>query len=226
MADGPLGDRVVGGEVPDGPVGPHIDEEGVDLDDLARPFGLEAFGEARGVALAGGEAAAAGAGVAAQAGHGDDAASVHELAQDASDGGDRDGDAFAAQHGRELALAPHRIVGAQVLDRFDQTWRPPGLAAMVWRAALGEGGFLPAVERSPADPDGAGRLPGTEPVGHGAAPASYGVTPSLRFDIWGLRSEKARRRPSVSDNLTRQATNLHGGLLTLTFATSAWETPA
>jgi hypothetical protein len=37
-----------------------------------------------------------------------------------------------------------------------------------------------------------------------------GVAASRRFDIWGLRREKTRRRPAVSDNMSGQANNLDG----------------
>jgi hypothetical protein len=37
------------------------------------------------------------------------------------------------------------------------------------------------------------------------APACGGVASSHRFDIWGLRREKPRRRPAVSDNMRGQA---------------------
>ena len=49
--DGPFGDRVAGGEVLDGVAGGEVDEDGVDLDDLSRPFRLEALGQAFGIAL-------------------------------------------------------------------------------------------------------------------------------------------------------------------------------
>jgi hypothetical protein len=50
-ADGPFGDRVIGGEVFDRRVGPHVDEERVDLNELAGAPGLAAFGQAAGVTL-------------------------------------------------------------------------------------------------------------------------------------------------------------------------------
>src|SRR5829696_6261242 len=50
--DGPLRDRVVSREVLDGLVGSDVDEEGVDLDEFARPDRLHALGQALGVALA------------------------------------------------------------------------------------------------------------------------------------------------------------------------------
>ena len=51
-ADGPLRHRVVSREVLDGLVGSDVDEEGVDLDEFARPDRLHALGQALGVALA------------------------------------------------------------------------------------------------------------------------------------------------------------------------------
>ncbi len=50
--DGPLRHRVVSREVLDGLVGSGVDEEGVDLDEFARPDRLPALGQALGVALA------------------------------------------------------------------------------------------------------------------------------------------------------------------------------
>ena len=185
----------------DGLVGSYIDEEGVDLDHLAGLGGPQPLGETLGVALQGSAAGASGVRVAAQRGDRGDDTPVHELAQDAAGHRDRDDAALAAQQGSDLALAPHRVVGAQVLHGLGERGRPGGLAAMVWCPALGLGVLLPAVEGGAADTDGAGRLPGREAVGHGTAPASNGITPSLRFDMWGLRSEKARRHPGVSDKL-------------------------
>src|SRR3954471_6348465 len=50
--DGPLRHRVVSREVLDGLVGSDVDEEGIDLDEFARPDRLHALGQALGVALA------------------------------------------------------------------------------------------------------------------------------------------------------------------------------
>src|SRR5215207_3872504 len=50
--DGPLRHRVVSREVLDGLVGSDVDEEGVDLDEFARPDRLHGPGQALGVALA------------------------------------------------------------------------------------------------------------------------------------------------------------------------------
>src|SRR5271156_2463775 len=55
----------------------------------------------------------------------------------------------------------------------------------------------------------------TLPCGERAAPARHGAASSRGFDIWRLRREKTRRRSGVSDNMSGQATNLHGGLLRL-----------
>jgi hypothetical protein len=59
---GPFGDRVVGGEVFDRPVRLYVDEEGVDLDELAGRPRFSAFGQTLGVTLAGVEAEAPAAG--------------------------------------------------------------------------------------------------------------------------------------------------------------------
>lgn len=71
---------------------------------VARPFGDLALGQALGVALAG-EAEAAVAGLAAQGGNRRDAAAQHQGREDAADGGDGSGEAFAAQEPGQLALA-------------------------------------------------------------------------------------------------------------------------
>src|SRR5277367_3674122 len=68
---------------------------------------------------------------------------------------------------------------------------------------------------------------GAQAIGDRAAPARHGVASSRGFDIWRLRREKTRRRSGVSDNMSGQATNLHGGLLRLVDSQlSAWETPS
>ena len=93
-------------------------------------------------------------------------------------------------------------------------------------AALGLGLLLPAVEGGTRNADGLRSLFGGEPGGHGSSPSLNGVASSRGFDIWGLRREKTRRRPTVSDNMRGQAKNLHGGLLELVDSQlSASETP-
>jgi hypothetical protein len=113
-ADGPFGDRVIGGEVLDRLVGPDVDEECVDLDEFARGLGLAPLGQAASVTLLGGEADALGRGPAAQEGHGDNGAALNEMSEIAADGRDRDDEALAAQQHGDLTLAPHRIIVAQV----------------------------------------------------------------------------------------------------------------
>lgn len=75
-----------------------------------------------------GRPAAADPRVATQRRHRDHPASVHQPAQDAADGGNQHGDAFTAQRGGELTLAPHPIVGAQFLHGLGQRRRPRELA--------------------------------------------------------------------------------------------------
>src|SRR5918995_7110096 len=95
--------------------GATFDKQGVDLHELARPGRLEALRQAPGVALSD-EAEAAPARLAPEHGHRRDAAALHEHGEDAPDGRDRDGDPLSAQQHGDLALAPHRIIGAQPLD--------------------------------------------------------------------------------------------------------------
>ena len=109
----------------EGPVGTQVDEQRVDLDQFAGLFGFASLGQALGVALALGQAAA---GPAAQDRHGDDRAAGDEPAEDAPDGGDGRGQAVPVEELGDLSLAPHRVVGAQGLNRFDESRRPFRLA--------------------------------------------------------------------------------------------------
>src|SRR5215203_2533872 len=99
--DGPLRHRVVSREVLDGLVGSDVDEEGVDLDEFARPDRLQALGQALSVALAH-DAQAAWTGFATKHRHGRDDASRHELRQDAPD------------HRRELLGSPNESARPRV----------------------------------------------------------------------------------------------------------------
>src|SRR4051812_10586785 len=128
--DGPLRHRVVSREVLDGLVGGDVDEEGVDLDEFARPDWLHALGQTLGVALAH-DAQAAGTGFATKHRHGRDDASRHELRQDAPDHRDRDVDPLPAQEDGELALAPHRMISAQPLDLAHESAGPSRLTLPV-----------------------------------------------------------------------------------------------
>jgi hypothetical protein len=78
-ADGPFGGGIVGGEMFDRLIGGDNDEERVDLDDLAGPLRLEAFGQTSDVALTGVETKAPAARLAAQGGDGRDEAFVHQF---------------------------------------------------------------------------------------------------------------------------------------------------
>ena len=86
MTDRPFGDRVVGGEVLDRPVGADVDEQGVDLDEFARRLGFSALGKALGVTLAMAHAEAPLVGTFAQDRHGDDPAPLDEPLEDSPDG--------------------------------------------------------------------------------------------------------------------------------------------
>ena len=109
-----------------------------------------------------------------------------------------------------------RLPGAaDLFDALDLLACIAGLARAMRTPAFGFGLFLPAVERGAGMADRLGRLVGGKAQAHGAAPAQNGVASSLGFAIWGLRRKKTRRRPSVSDNVSGQATNLHGVLLRL-----------
>src|SRR3954465_4237075 len=177
--DGPLRYRVVSREVLDGLVGSDVDEEGVDLDEFARPDRLHALGQALGVALAH-DAQAAWTKFATKHRHGRDDASRHELRQDAPDHRDRDVDPLPAQEDCELALAPHRMISAQPLDLAHEIAGPSRLTlpGRPSRARLEP--LLPTVERGPARPDGAGRLLGRKPARAGAPPAVGRGPPAAR----------------------------------------------
>src|SRR3954467_12004462 len=174
--DGPLRHRVVSREVLDGLVGSDVDEEGVDLDEFARPDRLHALGQALGVALAH-DAQAAWTGFATKHRHGRDDASRHELRQDAPDHRDRDVDPLPAQEDGELALAPHRMISAQPLDLAHESAGPSRLTLPVWPSRARLQPLLPTVERGPARPGGGGRLVGREPARAGAPPAFERVSP-------------------------------------------------
>lgn len=226
VADRPFGDGVVSGEVFDRLVGAEIDEERVDLDEFAGRGGFSALGQALGVALALVQAEAPAAGPAAQPGRGNDDAAVHQPFEDPPDLGDADSRPLAFEDRRDFALAPHRIVGADGLDRLHESGWPLGLSDALGPARARLGRFLPAVERRTGRAHGGRRLLGGEAVRHGPPPAADRIASSLRFDIRGLRCEKTRRCGGLPDNLPRQATNLHGGLLRLVDSQlSASETP-
>jgi hypothetical protein len=78
VADRPFGDRIVGGEVFDRPVGTEVDEEGVDLDEFARGLRFSALGQALGVAMACGQAEASAAAAPSQDWRGNDNAPLHQ----------------------------------------------------------------------------------------------------------------------------------------------------
>ena len=110
--------------------------------------------------------------------------------------------------------------------RLGQGGRPFRLARALGPARPRLRLFLPAIEARAGDAHGLRRLLGCQAVRHGAAPSRNGVASSRRFDTWGLRVEKTRRRPTVPDNLPRQAKNLNGGLPRLVDSQlSASETP-
>src|SRR5215204_5933859 len=117
-------------EVLNGLVGSDVDEEGVDLDEFARPDRLHALGQALSVALAH-DAQAAWTGFATKHRHGRDDASRHELRQDAPDHRDRDVDPLPAQEDGELALAPHRMISAQPVDLAHESAGPSRLTLPV-----------------------------------------------------------------------------------------------
>jgi len=117
--DGPFGDRIVCGEVLDASAGGKVDEDGVDLHDLSGPIGPETLGQAFCMAFAD-ETEAPPARLPAQGRHRHDDAPAHQLPENAADGGDGRRKALGGGKDRQLALAPHRIVGTQVFDRLDQ----------------------------------------------------------------------------------------------------------
>ena len=116
-------------------VGADVDEEGVDLDEFAGRLGFSALGQTLCIALVGIEAEAPAAGPAPQDRHGNDDASVHQSLQDAPDLGDADGPPLAVEERRDLALAPHRVVGADGHFGRRTRWgrREPGSGAFSHR---------------------------------------------------------------------------------------------
>ena len=189
-------------------VGGEVDEQGVDLHDLARPGGLEALGQAAGVALFAGEAEAATARLApgwARARH----AALHELGEDAPDGRNRDGDALAAQHTAILRL-PHMGLSAAALDRLASSARPCGRRTRCGRR-LFSSALLPAIQRRPGAPDALRGRGGTQARAPSGAPALKRVASDRRFDYWGLRVDQTRRGPAVADNMAGQAKTCIGG---------------
>ncbi len=189
-------------------------------------MGFSALGQTLGVALAGIESEAPGAGPAPQDRHGNDDAAPHEPSQDAPDLGDADRPSLALEESGDLALAPHRVVGADGFDRLDQGGRPLGLSDAAWADASAARGTSPigkALSEARPPPAPPARRSARR---HGPPPAGHRVASSLRFDTGGLRCEKTRRGTAVPDNLPGQATNLHGGLLRLVDSQlSASETP-
>src|SRR4051794_17066551 len=123
------------------------------------------------------DAEAAWTGLAAQALHRHHDASRHELRQDAPDHRDRDGDALPAQQAGELALAPHRMPGAQPLYLAPERAGPGRLTLPVRPARSRLEPLLPPVERGSAHAHGAGRLIGREPARAGPPPARERVSP-------------------------------------------------
>src|SRR6516225_2611550 len=174
VADRPFGDRIVSGEVFDRPVGLDVDEEGVDLDEFAGRPRFSALGQTLGVTLAGVEAEAPAAGPAPQDRHGNDRAASHQPAQDPPDLGDADGLSFVLEERRDLALAPHRVVSADGLDR-----RPE--PAATWAAGRGWAGAIAARPPSP-----------TCRASHGARPRL--APPARRSARWPSRGASASPR--------------------------------
>ena len=131
--------------------------------------------------------------------------STDEREDDASDGRGGGLEAFPADEDGDLALAA----------AWDCRRAPPprpgqvraSIAACAARAARGSvaAELLPAIEGGARDTDGSSRLPGRQSVGDRPPPATYRVASSRRFDMGGLRVEKTRRDPAVSDNVAEQA---------------------
>src|SRR4051812_47756096 len=105
------------------------------------------------------DAEAAPAGLAAQGRRGRDAAAVHEPLEDAPDHRDGDRNALAAQEHGELALAPHRVLGPQLLNGLHEGGRAGGPAQPVRPAAPRLEPLAPAIQGGPGNPDSAGPPP-------------------------------------------------------------------
>src|SRR5690606_15559273 len=191
LAEGPLCDGIIGCEVLDRLAGSDVDEQRVDLDQLAWERWPEAFGQATGVSFLVVVAEAASSGFSAQQGHGDDCSSGDESSKDAPDRRDGGHEAFAGEQHGDLALAPHGVVEPQFLDRFGECWRPARLAHPQWPSAQRLGPLLPAVEGCARDTHGPRRGSGAEPFADGLPPAMNNVSPDRRFAIGGFRADQA-----------------------------------
>ena len=203
-SDGPFGDWIISGEVLDGLVGPDIDGQRVDLDELARQMRLAALWQTLGVALGEGEADASRigcGGLAAQDGHGHNRAARHQAGQDAPHGGDAEHKACPRQQDGDLALAPHRILLAQVLDGKQGLAGRGRFAQAVRSAAFKLGRPLPAIQGGARHANRPGRIPGAKTLRHGSAPPHDGLAPCGKQNIRGFAGQNTRRSHALSYNM-------------------------
>ncbi len=100
-------------------------------------------------------------------------AAPHQVAQDATDHALADAHALALQHHRQLGLAPHRIVAAQLLDCGDHLQRPTRRTQPPGSPRAGLGMPRPAVQRGARYADELGRLSRAQPVAAGFVPARH-----------------------------------------------------
>src|SRR5688572_33046644 len=96
---------------------------------------------------------------------------AHKIPDSPPDGRDRDGDPLSAQQHGDLALAPHRMIGAQPLDRLHERARPRRAADPMRSPALRLYALLPAIQRRPGDPDALRGNGGAQPAAHQKTPA-------------------------------------------------------
>ena len=117
------------------------DEDGVDLHDLARARGLQALRQAFGVARLADQAEAAAARLAAQRRHGRDHAALMRCFRMRPTVETEAAKPSRRNSQTSLRLAPHRVVGPELLDGLDQRRRPGRLAHRCGRRLLGSSAF-------------------------------------------------------------------------------------
>jgi hypothetical protein len=135
--------------------------------------GLEALGQAHGMAAAG--RPAAGAGLAAQAGHGLYGAAGDQMGDDAAHRGVGDGEAPRLSRAARAWRGPHRIGASQPLDRLHQLAGPGPWAEAMRPARARLGPLVPAIEAGAAGAHRTSGLLGGEPVVPGLSPAPQRV---------------------------------------------------
>ena len=211
LGHGPFGEDVIGIEVLDGSARRDGEGQCIDLDDIAGVLKRDVLRLADGVGP--GFRGAFAANLADQVGDRRHPAALDQLLEDAADGSVGHVEAGLAQERPELVPAPERKVEPEPLGLGAQRPAPAVAPHAVRSPALRSRRRFPAVERRTRHAHRRRGLIGVQSILHRATPSRHRVASSLRFDIWGLRAEKTRRPASVAGNMTGQAKNLHGVLL-------------